>query len=174
MSLVLQSDLLLGVLRAAPAAGSSAAARKLGVASSDAGDFARTLPPHESSGASDLIMGVLSAGSPERRQAAAAVLKAADTVEAESRQDKAYAGLEATLARNLFEAMIPQGMGEEGESNFANGIWRSMAVDQYASLFVERGGLGLARELPRFYGQDAGGGSHWPYFEKHEIKSFET
>ena len=106
MSLVLQSDLLLGVLRAAPAAGSSAAARKLGVASSDAGEFARTLPPHESSGASDLIMGVLSAGSPERRQAAAAVLKAADTVETESRQDKAYAGLEATLARNLFEAAV--------------------------------------------------------------------
>lgn len=185
MAVSIPSDLVLGVMRAAPADRVSIAARKLGATAPSAPQFETVLgeskQPEAIAGV-DLISGVLAAGDPERVSAAAASLGGYGTAMADSPQAAAARGLETALIRNLLETMVPQQADRVLGGSFASGIWHSMAVDQMASLYANAGGLGLSDSIKASLGESAQSfgavegaqteGAQWPRFEAERILSY--
>lgn len=169
MAVTLSSDLLVGVLDAGQPARVKAAERRLNVAPDSIGfasamQEARAIPV-----ARDLLQDVMAAADPLARSAATeklSSLSVTDPVPA------AYAGLEETLVRNMFEMMLPrETSGAYGEGPGAS-IWRSMAAGQYASLFVSAGGLGLAEDVANRYAGDSIEEAGWPSYSARTITSF--
>ena len=185
MAVSIPSDLVIGVMRAAPAERASTAAQKLGVTAPSAPEFEVVLGEPRQPAATahiDLISGVLAAGDPERMSAATASLDGYRTTLANSPQAVAARGLETALIRNLLETMVPQEADGVLGGSFASGIWRSMAVDQMASLYAKAGGLGLSESIiaslgddPQAFGSIEGArteGAQWPRFEAERILSY--
>ena len=164
MAVIIPSDLIAGVLRAATPKRAEAA--KLRLAGLEAADFRTELaaagqsPPPKTG---DFAMDV--------------------TPAALARHDNkadAYRKFEAFLLSNAFESILPDADSEAFGEGFAGGIWRSMAAEQFASLFAEQGGIGVAGILAARDGTgEAAKGSarrsaQWPYFQTDAITAFRT
>jgi Rod binding domain-containing protein len=138
---------------------------------------------------SDLIVDVMRAASPQQAQMAAAKLKAVARPEAPGtmftdalrslQQPKpkadAYAQFETFMLRDAIEEMLPKAeTGAFGEG-FAGGVWRSMAAEQFASIFTEHGGLGIAemmRKKAESAAPDSAGDRQWPYYRAAAISAY--
>lgn len=138
---------------------------------------------------SDLVVDVMRAASPPQVQMAAAKLKALAKPEAPGtmftdalqslRQPKptadAYAQFESFMLRDAIEEMLPKSeTGAFGEG-FAGGVWRSMAAEQFASIFTEHGGLGIAEMMREKAGaaeQGAARDQQWPYYRAATISAY--
>lgn len=140
MALTLSSDIVAGVLMAAPAqprdgSASRFAASAPTIASEPAAAPFRIGEPgvhgaEKASGIANLPPGA--AGQPVTRDTA---------------KIRAFVEFESLLVKTMLESILP---GEDAQvfgSGFAGSMWRSMAAEQYASLFVSAGGLGLARGM---------------------------
>lgn len=173
MAVTLSSDLLVGVLQAAPKDQAAMAGRKLNalaLGKQFGGHLEALGPAGADAGQPDIVSDVMTAARPEVRDAAAARLSALGDGPEPDRLRDAYQGLEAALVSTMFDAMTPQ--PDEGESGFAQGVWRGMAVGQYASLFTRAGGLGLADQLADRYHGAVPIEDSWPYFSTRQIVSF--
>lgn len=181
MAVSISSDIVMGVMRAAPADRLFAATQKLGASAAAVREFETALggvkrQPMPETG-TDVIAGVLAAGDPQRMAAATERLAEYRTAMAEPPQTAASRGLETTLIRTLLESMVPDGTDAAFGGSFASGIWRSMAVDHMASLYADAGGLGLSPSITASLG---GGeqtltqfeGAQWPRFDADRIRSF--
>ena len=129
----------------------------------------------------DLIADVLAAADPVQVERTMKRFASADDLGSESNvvasAEKPMQKLEAFLLRTSIESMLPSEDGEFYGKSPGAGVWRSMAADQFASLFAERGGIGLARSLDaRIEGSVGVGGARggaWPYFQSPGISSYE-
>lgn len=141
MALTLNSDIVAGVLKAAPSRTSGGPADRLA---------AGALPPRpattpfeiEAAGihCKEMISG---RSGPLGRTAG----------EAEARDRgkiTAFVEFESLLVRTMLEPVLPDERAQVFGSGLAGNMWRSMAAEQYASLFVSAGGLGLADKLAGF------------------------
>lgn len=158
MAVDIPSDLVLDVMRAAdPARLKAAVARLSPPADSGAVPFDGVLA--HAAGAVPAAGPIDAAPAPPNRQR---------SIEPEFQQ---------LVWRSLYEAMMPQ----EGSAAFGEGagagIWRSMAVDQLASVSAQTGQLDLfpgrdhaASGPSGFVPLDATGG--WPYFVSSPIRSY--
>jgi peptidoglycan hydrolase FlgJ len=147
MSVSIPSDLVVDVMRAADPARVQLATRKLAAASSTAvasADFTAALGQADAAAApsGDLVLDVMRAAEPQRAQAAARKLVAL----AGGKPD-AYGQFESFMLRDAFEAMLPKAESGAYGDGFAGGVWRSMAAEQFASIFTSHGGLGIAEML---------------------------
>ena len=191
MSVRIPSDLVISVLRAAnPVRAKAAAAKLAGLASALAAQppsfaslFTATAPAPQRVGdlQNDLVMDVMNAAPPERRAAASAKLGATDnqaTRFAEVHQaPDSYTKFEGFLLRSAFEDILPPADSGAFGEGFAGGIWRSMAAEQFANLFADRGGIGIASMLRQRAEPPQGSPSpqangQWPYFEMPRLPPF--
>jgi len=91
----------------------------------------------------------------------------------------AFQKFEAALISNAFEDVLPGSESGAFGEGFAGGVWRSMAAEQFASLYTARGGVGIAEMLER---RISGGdlpqanpsAGQWPYFQIADVKAFQT
>lgn len=143
---------------------------------------------------SDLIVDVMRNADPERLNTATAKLRSLEApqrrVSFENVVDRmdpslvessaqpgsspaAYVEFERMVLRNLFESLLPVTESGAFGSGPSAGVWRSLAADQFAGLYAETGGVGIAVTLA---GDDgAGGGAElprWPYFSSDRIEAF--
>lgn len=171
MAVRIPSDLVVDVMRAADPARVQAAARKLSAAPGtavaaaafgEALQAAAVAPSQQEAPGSDLVIDVMRAGEPNARRAATHKLASLAGVPAD-----AYGQFESFMLRDAFEAMLPKDNETAYGAGFAGGVWRTMAAEQYASIFTERGGLGIAEMLRRrapAAAQIPAGDGQWPYF----------
>lgn len=186
MSVRIASDLVVSVMQAAnPARAQAAAAKLSGLTGATAAPtpafaslFAETAsaPQKARDLPGDLIMDVMNAADSSRLAAASARLGATvqhgTRVAAEQHAPHdSYAKFEGFLLRSAFEDILPPADSGAFGDGFAGGVWRSMAAEQFANLFADRGGIGIADMLRRRAeaGQTASNapvaGGQWPYFE---------
>lgn len=181
MTVQLTSDLLVGVMQAAnPVRARAATARLAGLAAAAPADTPALQPvsfaslftaPQSGTAAGDLIVGVMKAADPQRLAAANARLgaTAADGPRlAAATPADPYRKFEGFLLRTAFEDILPPADSCAFGTGFAGGVWRSMAAEQFANLFADRGGLGLADEIRQRDTASVGptASSQWPYFEQ--------
>lgn len=165
MAVSLPSDLIADVMLNADAARRNAATAKLRSAGEAAGaQFASIFEDIQAPGATS-----------ERYQKEPASTGRSGAFSGLSQEhghkDAAYQGFERVVLRNLFEALLPgEESGSFGEGPSA-GIWRSMAADQLANVYSERGGIGIA-SLVSENGSSLRRETQWPYFSKNEISTF--
>jgi hypothetical protein len=165
MAVRLPSDLIADVMQSADPVRRSAASAKLRSAGEIAGaQFASTFESVQAPSASP--MEAFEAPAPVRWPHASS-----EMVQDRGIQESAFQGFERLVLRSLFEALLPgEESGSFGEGPSA-GVWRSMAADQLAGVYSERGGIGIANLLTdgasplRREGQ-------WPYFSKDAISTF--
>lgn len=165
MAVSLPSDLIAEVMQNADAARRNAATAKLRSAGESAGaQFALTFENVQASRATS--------ESYQNEPASIGRPGAFSSLSQEhGHKESAYQGFERLVLRNLFEALLPgEESGSFGEGPSA-GIWRSMAVDQLAGVYSERGGIGIAdlvnRDVSSFRRE-----AQWPYFSMNEISTF--
>jgi peptidoglycan hydrolase FlgJ len=192
MPVTIPSDLVAGVLKAAAPRRVERATLKLGGASPSPGPAAPNFlgellalakspeKPRDLPG--DMVMDVLTAADPVRLAAAERRLSNMETARLDGEAD-AYRKFEAMLLGNAFESILPPADGGAFGDGFAGGIWRSMAAAQIASLFADRGGIGIAAMLGS---RDQDGVSanpaegnvtparQWPYFQTNSISTFQA
>ncbi len=135
---------------------------------------------------SDLVVDVMRAASPAQVQMAAARLKAASSVESgtlftealqslrSAKPNDVYTQFESFMLRDAVEEMLPKtGSGAFGEG-FAGGVWRSMAAEQFASIFTRHGGLGIAEMMRARAGQPepVAADGQWPYYRASAIAAY--
>ncbi|MEI7601918.1 MAG: rod-binding protein [Aestuariivirga sp.] len=164
MAVSLPSDLVFDVMRNADPVRHSVALAKLRSAGHDSGAaFASAVKNAEERSGLLGVSGDLGTGVGLLAPHPNAIHDAVDN-------STAYQGFERMVLRNLFETLLPdEQSGAFGEGPSA-GIWRSMAADQFAGIYAENGGIGLAAMLT------SGGGEkgprreiQWPYFSMAEI-----
>ena len=157
MSVTIPSDLVMDVMRAANPGRVKTAMLKLGASPAVAG-----MPGNFNAGLFRLEQAT-PAGAP--------------------RGPDAYAKFESFLLQSAFETMLPDAASGAYGDGFAGGVWRSMAADQFASIFTDHGGLGIAELLRQRAGQKAeapevatiaAGGGQWPYFHSAAITAFRS
>jgi peptidoglycan hydrolase FlgJ len=174
MAVSLPSDLIVDVMRAADPASVQLAAAKLKararpeVAGTLFTDALQQLRQPKPSG--DMISDVMRAAEPGAASAAARKLAGLSTT-----PNDAYAQFEAFMLRDAIEEMLPKtGSGAFGEG-FAGGVWRSMAAEQFASIFTQHGGLGIA-ETMRSRAADVApppaADGQWPYYRGPAISAY--
>lgn len=156
MTVRIPSDLVVDVMRAADPVKAQMAARKLAATSATAvagADFEQVMTQ---------------AVAPSQEEPAAAHAKpAADP----------YGQFESFMLRDAFETMLPKDDASAFGEGFAGGVWRSMAADQFASIFTQHGGLGVAEMLRQ---RDAAPGvvpsrdGQWPYFRSAPLSAKAT
>lgn len=172
MSVTIPSDIVAGVMRAAPPQKVKAATLRLAGLAPTAnfttapGALDRTKP---GAAGGDLIMAVLAAAEPHRATAAERQLASLTASEAGP-----YKSFEAFMLRTAFEDMLPPADSGAFGAGFAGGVWRSMAAEQFASLYADRGGIGLAKTLASHRPPTAQPelAREWPYFAATTISSF--
>lgn len=178
MSVSIPSDLVMDVMRAADPRRMQAAARKLGAAGRTmvaTADFGRALPQAGKAaapGTGDLVLDVMKAADPQRATAAAGKLAALG-----AGTPDAYAQFESFMLRDAFEEMLPKAESGAFGDGFAGGVWRSMAADQFASIFSDHGGIGIADMLRQRNGgaqTTATPDGQWPYFRAPAISSYKS
>ncbi|MFT3988548.1 rod-binding protein [Aestuariivirga sp.] len=177
MSVILPSDLVADVMKAASPAREQAAARKLAVHQAPSGFAARldlllSQQPRAGDLPGDLVMDVMANAQPQKLAAAEEKLAASTP-----RHDMAdpYQKFESFMLRNAIEDMLPAAESGAYGEGFAGGMWRSMAADQLADLLAARGGLGIAQTLRARETQDAAKpAGQWPYFQTQAIHDFAT
>lgn len=177
MSLTINSDLVVGVLQAGSPSRISAATRTLAAAAAQ--DFGRALLAAENSIPSpggDLVLDVIAAADPVKKQTAE--LRLMDrTPEGKL---AAFQKFEALLLSNAFDNVLPENESGAFGEGFAGGVWRSMAAEQFASLFTARGGIGIAEMLAQqldsgdAFPQANRSMGQWPYFETKAISAYQT
>ena len=151
MSVTLPSDLLVGVMNAAPESKLRHATARLEVLDDQwkaarHGVAAATTPQLESNPPSG--------NSP---QVVAAVFK----------------DFEGMLLRNMLESMLPSADTGLYGDGVAGGIWRSMAADRFADLYAGQGGVGIAGMLSASMTAAASQTEpQWPYFPALEATNF--
>lgn len=188
MAVIIPSDLVAGVLKAAAPKRAEAAMMKL--AGLQAQDFDKQLmaaaePRARQTG--DPIMDVLAGGNPLRLAGGGQGLFNADEPAVnEARHDgklDAFRKFEAFMLSNAFENILPDADSGAFGEGFAGGVWRSMAAEQFASLFANQGGIGVAellaaRDQPGETGAAPNGivttSQQWPYFQASTISAFQT
>lgn len=159
MAVRLPSDLIVDVMRNAdPAARSKAVARLQSASDASTVAFAQavegarvdrgTIAPWRGSPSTEVTLS--SAPGAQRPEAGGAAT---------------YRGFEHMVLRNLFETLLPaETTGSFGTGPSA-GVWRSMAADQLAAVYSERGGIGIAELLARRSGEPGPRlEPQWPYF----------
>ena len=172
MSVTISSDLVVDVMNAAPPRIARAATLRL-TDIADGTGFATTLQgvkghrPGKIAG--DMIADVMSAAEPGRAAAAEQRLASLSATVAGP-----YKAFEAFMLRTAFEDMLPPVETGAFGSGFAGSVWRSMAAEQFASLFTDRGGIGLAKTLAN---RDQAAAAPevaqaWPYFSTATLTSF--
>ncbi len=175
MAVRLPSDLVVDVMRAADpsqvhlATANLKAQARTEVANAMFTDALQQLRKPKPSG--DMIADVMRAAEP-----GAASLAARKLAGLSMAPNDAYAQFEAFMLRDAIEEMLPKtGQGAFGEG-FAGGVWRSMAAEQFASIFTQHGGLGIAQSLrARDAGQDeppAAPDGQWPYYRGPAISAY--
>lgn len=189
MSVTIPSDLISGVMQAAAPGRVRAATHKLFNTTSlvieTQPNFLNQLMamaspemrPRDVPG--DMVLDVMNAADPVRL--ATAQRRISDMTGREPRSElaaaapaDAYRKFEAFLLRSAFEDMLPASeTGAFGEG-FAGGVWRSMAADQFASIFASHGGIGVARLLRERESGAVTPTPQWPYFESNTISAFQT
>jgi len=180
MSLVISSDILAGVLAAAPATASRRATERLerlaGVDASGRSQAAtgqqqmweRYIDPASSRDGLDSGTTPRSAEYTEPAPTPTGAHKLACD---------AYRGFESMMLRNMFEELLPA--AEEGNygSGLSGRMWRSMVADSFASLYTTAGGIGISKmlagnaspvEVPETDASD----HQWPYFRSAAITPF--
>lgn len=190
MAVTLSSDLIAGVLNAAQPAATHRATLKLAGAHRQpapgadifpeyiAASRARHLSVSPGAAGGDIVAEVLAAADPGKSAAIEQKLASLSSgvVQAPTRTG-ALQGFESALLRNMFEMMLPPAdSGAYGEG-YSGSIWRSMAADQFASLYAARGGMGIAGMLSQDSGMEQvpalpAQTRQWPYFEASSIQSF--
>ncbi len=188
MAVTIPSDLIAGVLKAAAPKRAEAATLKLAGLQPQYFDnemMAMAQPPARHSG--DLIMDVLAAANPLRLSAAERGLSGSGEAGVNMAQHDgkidAYRKFEAFLLSSAFENILPDAESGAFGEGFAGGVWRSMAAEQFASLFADQGGIGVAellasRDQPGKPAAEPNGGvsssRQWPYFQTSAISAFQT
>lgn len=167
MAVTLPSDLIADVMRNAdPSRRQAATARLQSLGNQEQGEFA------------GLVDQVATSASIVREPAHPIVAfsphraaRASDG-EADNKAD-ALRGFERMVLRNLFETLLPSEESGSFGSGPSAGVWRSMAADQFAGVYADAGGIGIAKML------SAGGtpaeplrAVEWPYFQVGSIRSF--
>jgi hypothetical protein len=87
-------------------------------------------------------------------------------------RSSAYQGFERMVLRNLFETLLPDEKSGAFGLGPSAGIWRSMAADNLAEIYIQNGGIGLTRMLSS--SRDEDGPRHeaqWPYFSMNQIST---
>ena len=184
MSVTLTSDLLVGVMKAAsPARAGAAAAKLAGLlagAEVSAPSFQQALADSGQATGDDLIMGVLGAAEPEKLTRVQAKLAALGGEQpAKAVASDAFRGFESAMLRNMMESILPPAASGVFGEGYAGSMWRSMAADQFASLYADRGGIGIAAMVSRSGAiRDAQSSveptSQWPYFAAQQITAYPT
>lgn len=87
-----------------------------------------------------------------------------------------YTKFEGFLLRTAFEDILPPADSGSFGDGFAGGVWRSMAAEQFANLFADQGGLGIAAMMRKrvAMAQAESGPSQsgqWPYFAQANISA---
>lgn len=135
---------------------------------------------------SDLVVDVMKAASPAQVQMAAARLKAASKAEdgtlftealqslRSAKPNDVYTQFESFMLRDAVEEMLPKAGSSAFGEGFAGGVWRSMAAEQFASIFTEHGGLGIAEMMRARAGeqQPAPTDGQWPYYRAPAISAY--
>lgn len=87
------------------------------------------------------------------------------TADTKGDQGSVYRGFERMVLRNLFETLLPDESSGAFGAGPSAGIWRSMAADQFAGVYSENGGIGIASLIASSGGEQAPRReSQWPYF----------
>jgi hypothetical protein len=177
MAVRIPSDLVVDVMNAAGLAQTQMAAARLkaktgtpepaGTMFTDALMALREAKPKAGG---DLLAGVMGAAEPATARAALQRL-----AEMSAQPNDAYGQFESFMMRQAFEDMMPPtGAGTFGEG-FAGGVWRSMAAEQFASIFTDHGGLGIAEMLRSRAGgerEPASPSAQWPYYNAPAIAAY--
>lgn len=151
---------------------------------------------------SDLVMDVMRSADPVRRNAATVKLQAGSGGEhvtfselvngtanqsgvfsdhsltalgclAGCREDRVHKDFERMVLRNLFEALLPKEETNAFGSGPSAGVWRSMAADQLAGIYAEKGGFRIAPVLASADGKTSMRSERqWPYFSLDAIGKF--
>lgn len=160
MAVSLPSDLILDVMRNAdPTQARTAAARLQTLGGPENGEsftamLAGSVPPSSAGMLPGTEMGILPA--PSSKGSGSAI--------------GAYADFERMVLRNLFESLLPDARSGSFGTGPSAGVWRSLAADQLAGVYVGTGGIGIARTLEGS-GHDGAQGQ-WPYFTSGKIEAF--
>lgn len=169
--LKLPSDLIVGVMQAADPARRQAATRRLTeLATTDpssGADFSSLLACSPSQ------CGPASAGSfsamPDIVATAALMPRPANPEVKTPGAKDPYTKFEGFLLRTAFEDILPPAESGSFGDGYAGGVWRSMAAEQFANLFADQGGIGIAammRKRVAMAGAESGPSQsgQWPYF----------
>lgn len=187
MSLVISSDILAGVLSAAPAVASRKAAERLeklaGVDASEglqsAANLQRTWERFIDPVDAGDRLGSDTASRPPESEPVPALAKPDLHIGAPKLACDAYRGFESMMLRNMFEELLPA--AEEG--SYGNGLsgkmWRSMVADNFASLYTTAGGIGISEMLAANAStakapQSDASDRQWPYFRSTEISPYDA
>lgn len=173
MAVRIPSDLIVDVMKAvAPAQAKMAAARLQATSKMEAsgGLFTEALQSLRSKRPSgDLVVGVMRAAEPAGAGTAARKLASLSPA-----PNDAYAQFESFMLRDAIEEMLPNSDSGAFGGGFAGGVWRSMAAEQFASIFTQHGGLGIAEMMrsraaaPQLAAPDG----QWPYYRGPAIAAY--
>ena len=151
MSVTLPSDLLVGVMHAAPEVKVRQATARLEVLDEQWSMARRN---------------VAAVAAPQLESSPRAVNSPAAVAQT-------FKGFESMLLRNMLESMLPKADTGLYGDGVAGGIWRSMAADQFANLYADRGGAGIAGMLSDSVPSVASRVvRQWPYFPSLEPMNF--
>jgi len=173
MSLVISSDILAGVLGAAPAPASRRAVERLeklaGVGASEALQSAANRQQRWE-------MSLDGAG---KRLGSETPRLPMELPEAQKLACDAYRGFEGMMLRSMFEELLPAADGGSYGSGLSGTMWRSMVADNFASLYVTAGGIGISEMLaakasPSKTPDPDASDRQWPYFRSTTITPHDT
>jgi peptidoglycan hydrolase FlgJ len=187
MAVTLSSDLLLDVMRSADPDRVRKAAGRLGNVETKFAnatrEFLDTVEKVATSGSvrDDLIADIMAASDRVTATDAAARLaglaKSSPTDASVSRTETAepFQAFEKMVLRTVFESLLPPAESGVYGGEAASGIWRSLSAEQFANVYGENGGLGIASAMSGSGGQDMlRRWDQWPYFSSGEISGFVT
>ena len=87
-----------------------------------------------------------------------------------------YTKFEGFLLRTAFEDILPPAESGSFGDGFAGGVWRSMAAEQFANLFADQGGVGIAAMMRKRVAMAEAEvaptqSGQWPYFAQATISA---
>lgn len=175
MSVTLSTDLIVDVMNAAPPASVRRATARL--ADLAAGwNSALAATAHSATSPFFATVSPLQVGfALPTEQPVQVRMDAAQTFgEATPAARQAFRGFEGMLLRNMLESMLPSADSGVYGDGLAGSIWRSMAADQFASLYAAQGGVGIASTLAKAEAipGSSSASAQWPYFDVFEAKDF--
>jgi len=188
MSLVISSDILAGVLNAAPAAASRRASERLErLAGVDANQELRSAANQQRMwgtfidpvDARDRLGFDVTPRPMESTEPVPMSAKPEFHAGAQKLACDAYRGFESMMLRNMFEELLPAADGGSYGSGLSGRMWRSMVADNFASLYATAGGIGIS-EMLAANGSSAkapesdASDRQWPYFRGTTIAPFDV